>query len=90
MNITDALEPFFAGKTSFEEASESAAELFSRCFRSYTYKCEVCERLVFPKITTNEHGIFVEDRRSEIRGGKGNRRIKSNVCEECIQRRMNE
>ena len=85
MNITDALVPFFSGEKTFDEAVESATQLFIRCCIDYSYECEICGKLVYAKITTNEHGIFVEDSRTEFRGGKGNKLIKKNVCEECAQ-----
>lgn len=37
-----------------------------------------------PKITVNEHGIFIESSRTEIRGGKGNHCIEKDVCEERV------
>ena len=83
MNITDALVPYFEGNVSWQDAVSEAAELFLQTFAASTFVCEICGEIVFPKLTTNEHGIFIESSRTNIRGGKGNRCIKRNVCEAC-------
>lgn len=86
MNITDALVPYFEGKGSWQEAVSEAAELFIQTFTASTFVCEICGEIVFPKLTTNEHGIFIESSRTTIRGGKGNCCIKRNVCEACAKK----
>ena len=62
MNITDALVPYFEGKVSWDAAVHEACKLFLETFESATFVCENCGEIVFPKVTTNEHGIFVESR----------------------------
>ena len=60
MNITDALIPYFEGKISWEKAVSDACELFVKTYQSETFICMFCGKIVFPKLTTNEHGIFIE------------------------------
>lgn len=88
-NVTDALVPFFSGDKQWDEAIADACELFHKTFDDETFMCKECGKIIFPKITVNEHGIFIESSRSEIRGGKGNHCIKRDVCEECVKK-MNE
>lgn len=52
----------------------------------HIFVCEICGKTITPKITTNEHGIFVESDRTELRGGLGNQVLKKNVCRECARR----
>ncbi len=86
MNITDALEPFFAGEMSLEDALNDTTEMFYKALAENTFVCEVCGETIMPKITTNEHGIFIDSARAEIRGGLGNKVLKRNVCEGCLKR----
>lgn len=34
----------------------------------------------------NEHGIFIESSRAEIRGGKGNYCIERDICDGCVKK----
>ncbi len=86
MNITDALEPFAAGEISLKDALDNAANLFYKALEDNTFVCEICGKTIAPKVTANEHGIFVESDRTELRGGLGNKILKSNVCPECARR----
>ena len=86
MNITNASVPYFDGNESWQEAVSKAAELVVPAFAGSTFVCDVCGKIVFPKLTTDEHGIFIESNRTEIRGGKGNRCIKRDVCENCARK----
>ena len=88
MNITDALVPYFEGNVSWQDAVSEVAEWFIQAFTVSSFVCEICGEIVFPKLITNEHGIFIESNRTDIVGGKGNRYIKRNVCEACV-RKMN-
>lgn len=54
-------------------------------FKEATFVCECCGAVVFPAVTVNEDGIFIENTRTEIRGGKGNPSIKKRVCEDCVR-----
>ena len=87
-NITDALVPFLSGSNSkrWDEAVEDAYKLFLKTFKDETFMCKGCGEIIFPKVTANEHGIFIESSRAEIRGGKGNHCIKRDVCEECVKK----
>lgn len=85
MNITNALAPYFEGKVSWEKAASEACELFTKTFEEATFICESCGEIIFPKVTTNEHGIFIEAKRTEIRGSRGNHCIKKNICEDCVR-----
>ena len=85
MNITDALVPYFEGKVSWEKAASEACELFQKTFEAATFVCESCGEIIFPKVTTNEHGIFIESKCTDIRCGRGNHRIKKNICEDCAR-----
>lgn len=86
MNITDALVPYFEGKVSWEKAASEACALFLKTFESETFICESCGEIIFPKVTTNAHGILIEINKAEIRGGIGNHCIKKNICEDCIRK----
>lgn len=48
--------------------------------------CKGCGKIIFPKVTVNEHGIFIESGRAEIRGGKENYCIERDICEECVKK----
>ena len=80
MNITDALVPYFEGKVSWDKAASEACELFLKTFESATFICESCGEIIFPKVTTNEHGIFIESNRTEVRGAR-NSVIKENMLQ---------
>lgn len=69
MNITDALVPYFEGKVSWDKAASEACELFLKTFES---------------ATLNEHGIFIESNRTEVRGAR-NSVIKENICANCCK-----
>lgn len=84
MNITDALVPYFEGKVSWDKAASEACELFLKTFESATFICESCGEIIFPKVTTNEHGIFIESNRTEVRGVR-NSVIKENICANCCK-----
>lgn len=84
VNVTDELAPYFAGKISFDIAFLNAMELFLDTYEAGTFICDVCGEIVYPKVTTNEHGIFIESENAEIRGGLGNHVIKKNVCKNCL------
>lgn len=86
MNITDALVPYFEGKVSWENAVSEACELFLKTFESATFICESCGEIIFPKVTTNEHGIFIEGNRTEVRGAR-NKVVKKNICNNCCNAR---
>lgn len=82
INVCDALALFFSGDESLDEALENATELFIKTFESEIFICKRCGKTIFPKTTVNEHGIFIESSRAEIRGGKCSRLV-GNVCDEC-------
>lgn len=83
VNAADELAPYFGGEESFETALERAVSVFEQSITTGTFTCDICKEVIFPKVTVNEHGIFVESSKSEIRGGLGNRVLKKNVCEDC-------
>lgn len=86
INVCDALAPFFSGDESLDEALENATELFIETFEGEIFICKRCGETIFPKTTVNEHGIFIESSRAEIRGGKGNCRIERDICDECAKK----
>ena len=83
-NVADTLAPFFSGDKQLDEAVANARKLFLKTFEDETFVCKGCGEIIFPKVTVNEHGIFIESSRAEIRGGKGNHCIEKDVCEECV------
>ncbi len=85
-NITDSLIACFAGDKQFDEAIADACKLFLGTFEGETFICKGCGEIIFPKVTVNEHGIFIESNRAEIRGGKGNYCIERDICEECLKK----
>lgn len=86
VNIANSLFPYFAGGKQFDEAISDACKLFIRTFEDETFICRGCGEIIFPKVTANEHGIFIESNRAEVRGGKGNYCIEKDVCEECLKK----
>lgn len=85
-NVADALAPFFSGDKQWDEAIADACRLFLKTFKDETFMCKGCGEIIFPKVTVNEHGIFIESSRAEIRGGKGNCRIERDICDECAKK----
>lgn len=85
-NITDALAPFFSGDKQLGEAIADAHKLFLKTFENETFICKGCGEIIFPKVTVNEHGIFIESSRAEIRGGKGNYCIERDICDGCVKK----
>lgn len=83
VNAADELAPFFSGEEDFDAALKRAVSVFEQSITAGTFICDICVEVIFPKVTVNEHGIFVESSKSEIRGGLGNRVLKKNVCENC-------
>lgn len=86
MNITDSMAPYFNGEISLDEATSRASELFIRTFEEGIFACPICDKIIRPKVTANEDGIFIETKYASIRGGKGNLCIKKNVCEDCVRK----
>lgn len=87
-NVADALALFFSGDKQLDEAIVDACKLFLKTFEGETFICKGCGEIIFPKVTVNEHGIFVSDTRNEIRGGLANRLLKQNICEKCAENMM--
>ena len=85
-NIANSLLPYFAGDKQFDEAISDVCKLFIRTFEDETFICKSCGEIIFPKVTANEHGIFIESNRAEVREGKGNYCIEKDVCEECLKK----
>lgn len=83
--VTDNLSSYFSGKASLEDALQDTTETFLASYISGTFVCSLCGNIVYPKVTTDEHGIFVSDTRNEIRGGIANRLLKRNICEKCAE-----
>lgn len=83
VNITNEFVPYFGGETSLDTALSNAVELFLDTYKAGTFVCDVCGEIVYPKVTTNEHGIFIESESAEIRGGLRNHITKKNVCKNC-------
>ena len=48
--------------------------------------CQICGKIIRPKITASEQGIFIETKYASIRGGKGNLCVKEHVCEDCVRK----
>lgn len=85
-NITDTLAPFFSGGKQLDEAIADACKLFLKTFEDETFICKGCGEIIFPKVTVNKHGIFIESSRAEIRGGKGNYCIERDICGGCVKK----
>lgn len=64
-NIADALAPFFSGDKQWDEAVADAQKLFLETFENETFICKGCGEIISPKVTVNEHGIFIESSRTE-------------------------
>ena len=86
VNLADSLLPYFAGDKQLDEAIADASIFFIRAFENETIICKGCGEIIFPKVTVNEHGIFIESNRDEVRGGKRNYCIEKEVCEECLKK----
>ena len=85
-NIANSLLPYFAGDKQFDEAISDVCKLFIRTFEDETFICKGCGEIISPKVTANEHGIFIESNRAEVREGKGNYCIEKDVCEERLKK----
>lgn len=83
--VTDNMSPYFEGKCSLEEALQDATETFIACYRDSVFKCGICGNVVYPKIKTDEHGIYIISTRSEARGGFANMLLKKNICDKCLE-----
>lgn len=86
--VTDNLSSYFAGKASLENALQDTVKAFVDGLNRGTFVCSLCGNIVYPKVTTNEHGIFISDTRNEIRGGFANKPLKQNICEKCAENMM--
>lgn len=86
--VTDNLSSYFAGKASLEDALQDAVETFLTSYNSDTFRCSLCGNIVYPKVTTDAHGIFISSNRNEIRGGFANKPLKQNICEKCAENMM--
>lgn len=51
--------------------------------RNLTYICSMCGYIVFPSVNVLFNEVEVTQDKSDIRGGKGNKIIYNNVCNEC-------
>lgn len=47
-----------------------------------TYICSCCGNIIFPAIKNNE----ISQDKNNIRGGLGNKILKENVCNECVNK----
>lgn len=82
--VTDNLSSYFAGKASLENALQDTAKAFVDGLNRGTFVCSLCGNIIYPKVTTNEHGIFIESNRTEVRGAH-NSVIKENICANCCK-----
>lgn len=78
------MSPFFAGDTSWKDSLNAAMETYLACYRDATFVCSVCGDTIYPKISVNEQGIFINSVRSELRSGIANKPLKKNVCNRCV------
>lgn len=39
-------------------------------FKAATFICRGCGEIIYPKVTANEQGIFIESNRAEVRGAR--------------------
>ena len=83
-SVKDSFTLYFEG-ASHEDTCRDAIEAFLACYNSGIYVCSQCGDIVYPTVTTDEHGIFISDSRSEIRGGLANKLLKKNVCGKCAE-----
>lgn len=84
--VTDNLSRYFAGKASFENSLKDTIETFLTCYSCGTFKCSLCGNIIYPKVITNEQGIYINDVRNEIRGGLANKPLMKNICERCTNK----
>lgn len=64
------------------------SELMSLCvnIECATFICSVCNALIFPKIEFKAGKIEITKESSDIHGGLGNKTIKKNVCQDCVDK----
>lgn len=52
-------------------------------YKKSTYICSICGNIIFPEVSFNDGHININSESCELRGGKGNKVLKRNVCEHC-------
>ena len=67
---------------SFDEMCVAVESIKKIC-----YVCSKCGEIIFPDITQNDDGtINTSIEKSQIRGGLGNKVVKDNICNNCLEK----
>lgn len=85
VNVTDELASYFTGETSFDIACSNAIKVFLDVYKIGIFICDVCGEIIYPKVTTNKHGIFIKSEKARICDRLGNYVIKKHVCKNCLK-----
>ena len=58
-------------------------------YKHSTYICSVCGNIIFPEVDFDDGHINIHSESCDLRGGKGNKVLKKNVCEHCRKKISN-
>lgn len=59
---------------------------FYESIKHATFVCDVCGHIVFPTVKFEDGITHVIKESSDLRGGKGKKVIKENVCNDCMEK----
>ena len=89
IHLCDALIPFFEGKEPFNTAVDRASKLSAKIYKKECFICRDCKKVIYPKVKTNEHGVFIITERNSLVGEKNNEIRSGSVCNACMAKRRN-
>lgn len=70
---------------SYNETVEFVTQRLQSVYLHNHFYCEVCGRNIPPHIYLMDGEVLFHSARGELSGGKGNKVLKKNVCEDCLK-----
>ncbi len=77
---------YLNGETSLEETCDKAVAFIDKVILEHTFTCQICGRVIPPKVFYVGEGLCIESDRAEIRGGLKNKILKKDICNECYKK----
>lgn len=71
--------------TAVKTYSETAIEEMLTSFKQHTYHCSICDKTIFPLVEFADDCLRITRQSCDIRGGKKNKLLKSDVCDSCAK-----
>lgn len=64
------------------------SKIIEDILKKESYECSVCRKTVRPIIHLENNTLNLEIDRYQVRGGRGNRVVQSDICQECGEKAL--